>query len=177
MISREKVDIGNMKSRELNLEEINCIKNILNYYLNKETIENFKFENLYLLYDKDRYDVIYTTKDVLKNLKLFKNIYGAGLIFGSFKKSKDKIKFTLSLEGMTLISKDIVKNYAVVNRKGEILFLYGRDIFLSSVLELKGGGRLAIFNIDREFLGIGNYGGGKIIKNVIDKGWYLREGG
>ena len=61
--------------------------------------------------------------------------------------------------------------------KGEVLFLYGRDIFLSSVLELKGGGRLAIFNRDREFLGIGSYGGGDIIKNVIDKGWYLREGG
>ena len=166
-----------MKYRALNTEEINIIKNMLNYYLSRDTIEKFKFENLYLLYDKDRYDVIYTTQDVLKNLKLFKSIYGAGLIFGNFKKSKDKIRFTLSLEGMTLISKDIVKNYAVVNRKGEILFLYGRDIFMSSVLELKGGGRLAIFNIDREFLGIGNYGGGNIIKNVIDKGWYLREGG
>ena len=166
-----------MKYRALNTEEINIIKNMLSYYLSRDTIEKFKFENLYLLYDKDRYDVIYTTQDVLKNLKLFKSIYGAGLIFGNFKKSKDKIRFTLSLEGMALISKDIVKNYAVVNRKGEILFLYGRDIFISSVLELKGGGRLAIFNIDREFLGIGNYGGGKIIKNVIDKGWYLREGG
>ena len=166
-----------MKYRGLNTEEINIIKNMLSYYLSRDTIEKFKFENLYLLYDKDRYDVIYTTQDVLKNLKLFKSIYGAGLIFGNFKKSKDKIRFTLSLEGMALISKDIVKNYAVVNRKGEILFLYGRDIFMSSVLELKGGGRLAIFNIDREFLGIGNYGGGKITKNVIDKGWYLREGG
>lgn len=167
----------NMRCRGLNLEEIKTIKNILRYYLSRDTIENFKFENLYLLYDRDRYDVIYTTEDVLKNLKLFKNIYGAGLVFGSFKRSKDKLKFSLSLEGMTLISKDIVKNYAVVNRKGETLFLYGRDIFLSSVLELKGGGRLAIFNMDREFLGIGNYGGGSIIKNVIDKGWYLREGG
>lgn len=166
-----------MKYRALNREEIESIKNILSYYLSKEDIENFKFKNLYLLYDRDRYDVIYATEEVLKNLRLFKNIYGAGLIFGNFKKKKDKIKFTLSLEGMDLISKDIVKNYAVVNRKGEVLFLYGRDIFLSSVLELKGGGRLAIFNRDREFLGIGSYGGGDIIKNVIDKGWYLREGG
>jgi len=169
--------VREMKYRALNREEIESIKNILSYYLSKEDIENFKFKNLYLLYDRDRYDVIYATEEVLKNLRLFKNIYGAGLIFGNFKKKKDKIKFTLSLEGMDLISKDIVKNYAVVNRKGEVLFLYGRDIFLSSVLELKGGGRLAIFNRDREFLGIGSYGGGDIIKNVIDKGWYLREGG
>jgi len=166
-----------MRYRALNTEEIESIKNILSYYLSKESIENFKFKNLYLLYHRDRYDVIYATEEVLKNLRLFKDIYGAGLIFGNFKKKEDKIKFTLSLEGMDLISKDIVKNYAVVNRKGEVLFLYGRDIFLSSVLELKGGGRLAIFNRDREFLGIGNYGGGDIIKNVIDKGWYLREGG
>jgi len=166
-----------MRYRALNTEEIESIKNILSYYLSKESIENFKFKNLYLLYHRDRYDVIYATEEVLKNLRLFKDIYGAGLIFGNFKKKEDKIKFTLSLEGMDLISRDIVKNYAVVNRKGEVLFLYGRDIFLSSVLELKGGGRLAIFNRDREFLGIGNYGGGDIIKNVIDKGWYLREGG
>jgi len=169
--------VSEMRYRALNTEEIESIKNILSYYLSKESIENFKFKNLYLLYHRDRYDVIYATEEVLKNLRLFKDIYGAGLIFGNFKKKEDKIKFTLSLEGMDLISKDIVKNYAVVNRKGEVLFLYGRDIFLSSVLELKGGGRLAIFNRDREFLGIGNYGGGDIIKNVIDKGWYLREGG
>ena len=166
-----------MKYRALNAEEIGSIKNTLSYYLSRDAVENFKFENLHLLYEKNKYDVIYATEDVLKNLKLFKNIYGAGLIFGNLKKTDNRIKFILSLEGMTLISKDIVKNYAVVNRKGEILFLYGRDIFMSSVLELKGGGRLAIFNLDREFLGIGNYGGGKIIKNVIDKGWYLREGG
>jgi len=169
--------VSEMRYRALNTEEIESIKNILSYYLSKESIENFKFKNLYLLYHRDRYDVIYATEEVLKNLRLFKDIYGAGLIFGNFKKKEDKIKFTLSLEGMDLISRDIVKNYAVVNRKGEVLFLYGRDIFLSSVLELKGGGRLAIFNRDREFLGIGNYGGGDIIKNVIDKGWYLREGG
>jgi len=166
-----------MKYRALNREEIESIKNTLSYYLSREDIENFKFQHLYLLYDRDRYNVIYATEDVLKNLHLFNSIYGAGLIFGNFKRDRNKVKFTLSLEGMDLISKDIVKNYAVVNRKGETLFLYGRDIFLSSVLELKGGGRLAIFNVDREFLGIGNYGGGKIIKNVIDKGWYLREGG
>lgn len=169
--------MSEMRYRALNTEEIESIKNILSYYLSKESIENFKFKNLYLLYHRDRYDVIYATEEVLKNLRLFKDIYGAGLIFGNFKKKENKIKFTLSLEGMDLISRDIVKNYAVVNRKGEVLFLYGRDIFLSSVLELKGGGRLAIFNRDREFLGIGNYGGGDIIKNVIDKGWYLREGG
>ena len=169
--------MSEMRYRALNTEEIESIKNILSYYLSKESIENFKFKNLYLLYHRDRYDAIYATEEVLKNLRLFKDIYGAGLIFGNFKKKEDKIKFTLSLEGMDLISRDIVKNYAVVNRKGEVLFLYGRDIFLSSVLELKGGGRLAIFNRDREFLGIGNYGGGDIIKNVIDKGWYLREGG
>lgn len=169
--------MSEMRYRALNTGEIESIKNILSYYLSKESIENFKFKNLYLLYHRDRYDVIYATEEVLKNLRLFKDIYGAGLIFGNFKKKENKIKFTLSLEGMDLISRDIVKNYAVVNRKGEVLFLYGRDIFLSSVLELKGGGRLAIFNRDREFLGIGNYGGGDIIKNVIDKGWYLREGG
>ncbi|HIP17608.1 MAG TPA: hypothetical protein EYG76_04870 [Methanothermococcus okinawensis] len=166
-----------MKHRELNNQEIKCIKLTLNNYLNKEGMEEFNFENLYLLYDNDRYNVIYSTDGVLRYLKLFKRIYGAGILFGNFGKNKNKIKFSISLEGMDLISKNIVKNYAIINKKGETLFLYGRDIFKSSILKLNGAGRIGIFNENKEFLGIGNYNKGEVIKNIIDKGWYLRKGG
>ncbi len=174
-----------MKHRPLNSEEIKSVKNILTNYIGKN-IENFKFENLYVLEDKEKYEVIYANREVLESLKNFKNIYGAGISFGSFEIKRstggdsnktNKIKFSISLEGMSLISKDITKNYVVVNKKGETLFLYGRDVFKSSILEINGGGKVAVFNKNKELLGIGSYGGGDIIKNIIDKGWYLRKGG
>ena len=170
-----------MKHRPLNSGEIKSVKNILINYIGKN-IENFKFENLYVLEDKDEYVAIYANKEVLETLKNFdRNIYGAGISFGNFEikrsGSENKIKFSISLEGMSLISKDIIKNYVIVNKKGETLFLYGRDVFKSSILEINGGGKVAVFNKNKELLGVGNYGGGDIIKNIIDKGWYLRKGG
>ena len=170
-----------MKHRPLNREEIKSVKNHLVNYLGRN-IENFKFENLYVLEDKDEYMAIYANKEVLETLKNFdRNIYGAGILFGNFEikhgNNENKIKFSISLEGMSLISKDITKNYVIVNKKGETLFLYGRDVFKSSILEINGGGKVAVFNKNKELLGVGNYGGGDIIKNIIDKGWYLRKGG
>lgn len=180
-----------MKHRPLTNEEIKSVKNVLINYMGKN-IENFKFDNLYVLKDKENHSAIYANKEILEYLKYFKNIYGAGISFGNFEvkysghenknkskncKTKNKIKFSISLEGMSLISKDIAKNYVVVNKKGETLFLYGRDIFKSSILEINGGGKVAVFNKNKELLGIGSYGGGDIIKNIIDKGWYLRKGG
>jgi 60S ribosome subunit biogenesis protein NIP7 len=169
-----------MKHRPLNNEEIKSVKNILINYIGKN-IENFKFENLYVLEDKEKYEVIYANREVLECLKNLKNIYGAGISFGSFEIKRSgneyKIKFSISLEGMSFISNDVIKNYVVVNKKGETLFLYGRDVFKSSILEINGGGKVAVFNKNKELLGVGNYGGGDIIKNIIDKGWYLRKGG
>ncbi|WP_292460892.1 PUA domain-containing protein [Methanothermococcus sp.] len=170
-----------MKHRPLNSEEVKSVKNILINYIGKN-IENFKFENLYVLEDKENYEVMYANKEVFETLKNFdRNIYGAGILFGNFEikrsNNENKIKFSISLEGMSLISKDIIKNYVVVTKKGETLFLYGRDVFKSSILEINGGGKIAVFNKNKELLGVGNYGGGDIIKNIIDKGWYLRKGG
>ncbi|MDK2790804.1 MAG: ribosome subunit biosis protein [Methanothermococcus sp.] len=162
-----------MKHRRLKKAEIQLIKDELKKYL--KNAEDFQYGNLWALGGK-QINVIYAGRDVLKSLKNFKDIYNAGVIFGEIVTKNGKNKFLLSLEGMSIISKDIVKNYAVVNKKGENLFLYGRDIFKSSILELKGHGKVVVFNKNMEFLGIGNYDG-KMIKNVIDKGWYLREGG
>lgn len=106
-----------------------------------------------------------------KKLNMFQDIFSVGNVFGEIKR-----KFRLSLEGFTLISPNIINNYAIVNEKAEALFLYGRDIFKESIIEVKGFGRIAVFNKNREFLGIGLFDG-KIIKNIKDKGWYLREGG
>ncbi|ENN96386.1 hypothetical protein J422_02899 [Methanocaldococcus villosus KIN24-T80] len=156
--------------RNLKKKELELIKEELERYCSKEFVEKFNFNNLIALEGK-WVTVCYTNTDVLKNLKLFNEVFFIGNNFGEIKR-----KFRLSLEGFTLIADNIINNYCIVNEKGETLFLYGRDIFKSSILKIKGYGRIAVFNKNREFLGIGYYSG-EIVKNIKDKGWYLREGG
>ncbi|WP_456471820.1 NIP7 pre-PUA domain-containing protein [Methanocaldococcus sp.] len=153
-----------MKIRRINKkEEEEIYKEIYRYC--KDYAKEFNYKNLYAL--KGQWvTVCYSTTKPLVD-----DVYLIGNVFGDFKR-----KFRLSLEGFSLIADKIVDNYCIVNEKGETLFLYGRDIFKKSILEIKGSGRLAVFNKNREFLGIG-IKEGDIIKNVKDKGWYLREGG
>jgi 60S ribosome subunit biogenesis protein NIP7 len=159
-----------MKVRKLKNREIQLIKDELSKYTNENFVKSFNYENLVVL--EGRWlTVCYTNKDTINYLNMFEDIFSVGNVFGEIKR-----KFRLSLEGFTLISPHITNNYAIVNEKGETLFLYGRDIFKESIIEVKGSGRIAIFNKNREFLGIGLWDG-KIIKNIKDKGWYLREGG
>ena len=159
-----------MKVRKLKNREIQLIKDELSKYTNENFVKSFNYENLVVL--EGRWlTVCYTNKDTINYLNMFEDIFSVGNVFGEIKR-----KFRLSLEGFTLISPHITNNYAIVNEKGETLFLYGRDIFKESIIEVKGSGRIAIFNKNREVLGIGLWDG-KIIKNIKDKGWYLREGG
>jgi 60S ribosome subunit biogenesis protein NIP7 len=163
-----------MKFRALTKKEIEIIKHELKRFVDEEYLKTFPFENLYALVG-NWINVVYATKEVIENLKNFDDVYGFGVMFGEFSR-KHKNRFLLSLEGMSLISDGICKNYAIVNEKGETMFLYGRDVFKSSILEIHGKGKVAVFNKHRDFLGIGKYDG-KMIKNIKDKGWYLREGG
>jgi len=159
-----------MKVRELKKREIVLIKEELSKYTNKDFVKEFEYENLVILEGK-WLTVCYTNKQTIKNLNKFQDIFSVGNVFGEITR-----KFRLSLEGFTLISPNIINNYAIINEKGEMLFLYGRDIFKESIMEVKGSGRIAVFNKNREFLGIG-FWDSKMIKNIKDKGWYLREGG
>ncbi|ADG12793.1 Protein of unknown function UPF0113 [Methanocaldococcus infernus ME] len=153
-----------MKVREINKKEKEEIfKEIYRYC--KDYAYKFDYSKLYALKGN------WVTVCYSNTKPLVEDLYSIGNVFGEFRR-----KFKLSLEGFTLLSNNIVNNYCIVNEKAESLFLYGRDIFKSSILEIKGSGRLAIFNKNREFLGVG-YKEKDIIKNIKDKGWYLREGG
>ncbi len=70
-----------------------------------------------------------------------------------------------------------------INSKAEWLFLCGRDVFESSVMKknsglsstgLKPGNLVLVQNERDENLGVGR-AGEKIIKNLLDKGSYLRD--
>jgi len=110
--------------------------------------------------------------DVLLRMK--HESYFAGLYLGEIKGDK----FHLGLEGGTLLSKYASKTITV-DDKVEQLVLYGRDVFINSILKyghpLKQGDKCLILNKNSEFLAIGRLRG-NIIENLLDKGWYLRKG-
>ncbi len=160
-----------MKFRDLKDYEKKLIEKEILRYTPKNFFETFNFDRLVILKNK-WLTVCYLSYDAKKKLKFFDEIYTVGNVFGEIKNNK----FKLSLEGFTIISNYINKNYAIINEKGETLFLYGRDIFNNSIVYINGSGRIAVFNKNRDFLGIG-YFDGKMIKNIKDKGWYLRKGG
>lgn len=163
-----------MKHRKLEESEISAIKAAISRYIGKKA-EELDFNNFLVLRGKSK-NVVHVSPQVMKSLKNHKDIYSVGINIGDLEEISGKEKFLPSLEGITLVSKDIEKNYAVINGKGEGLFLYSRDVFDSSIIELKGDGKVAVFNENKELLGIGKYNG-KLIKNIMDRGWYLRYGG
>ncbi|ABR55103.1 Protein of unknown function UPF0113 [Methanococcus vannielii SB] len=163
-----------MKHRKLEENEKLAVRNAISRYIGKK-VEELEYSNFLILKGKAK-NVIYVSTEVLKELDKFDDIYSAGINIGELEEISGKEKFLPSLEGVTLVSRDIVKNYAVINQKGESLFLYNRDVFDTSIIEIVGDGKVVIFNENRELLGIGKYDG-KIIKNTMDRGWYLRHGG
>ncbi|WP_457556191.1 hypothetical protein [Candidatus Pyrohabitans sp.] len=101
--------------------------------------------------------------------------YCAGLEIGELKRGG----FKLGLEGAYLIAGRAGK-YVKVNRKGEQLVLYGRDVFIGSVVEqgeLSRGDPCLILNERGEALAVGRVDGGEVfVTNLRDRGMYLRKG-
>ncbi|NVM29208.1 MAG: hypothetical protein HWN65_10250 [Candidatus Helarchaeota archaeon] len=91
---------------------------------------------------------------------------------------------------MTLIAKN-VEEKTVLNESGEKKVLYQRDLNKEDVLRIpahvKKGDLSILVNENEEALALGKYLYGrerisllndeqKILKNIKDKGWYLRKG-
>ncbi len=107
--------------------------------------------------------------------KINREIYSIGLYIGEIRGKY----FLISLELASIIE-PFTNNKIVVNEKAEQLFLYGRDIFKESIVKeykrFKLGERCLVLNKRHEVLGIGKYER-NIVKNLMDRGWYLRRGG
>lgn len=112
-------------------------------------------------------------EEVLRRLK--REPYCAGLEIGELKRGR----FRLGLEGAYLIA-GRARKYIKVNPKGEQLVLYGRDVFIGSVVEqgeLKKGDPCLILNERGEALAIGRVEEGEVfVANLRDRGMYLRKG-
>ncbi|MBP2144300.1 60S ribosome subunit biogenesis protein NIP7 [Methanococcus voltae] len=166
-----------MKCRKINNEEIRTVKNLLSRYIGK-SVETLPFDNV-LVVGNDLKRLQYVSDDILKNMfenELSYKVTSMGINLGVLIIKNDKEKFSPSVECLNLISKYVTKNYVVLNGKGEEMFLYAKDAFESSFEEISGEGKLVVFNKNRELIGMGNYNG-EILVNLMDKGWYLRNGG
>ena len=146
---------------------------LLVYELNNESGEKVK-------------EVYALSNDLAKFLELYKlNIVHAGLKVGEV----GSRRFRFSLEGsFYLINKDKKKVY--VNEKGEMLFLYGRDIFAKSVErvtdDVKENDIVFVCNKRGDILGIGKarFDAKRmkeveedrvVVENLVDRGEYLRK--
>ena len=105
------------------------------------------------------------------------NPHAIGTFLGNITNVNNIKKFTPSPAFPDLLAKRSNKKITI-NSKAEWLFLCGRDVFDSSVLKksnsLRVGDLVLVQNENNENLGIGKVNQ-KIIKNVLDKGSYLRD--
>ena len=125
------------------------------------------------------------SKDLVKFLELYKlNFVHAGLKVGEV----GSRRFRFSLEGSFYLAKKDKKR-VYVNEKGEMLFLYGRDIFAESVLratsDVEENDIVFVCNRNGDILGIGKArfdarrikeaGSRVVVENLVDRGEYLRK--
>ena len=116
-------------------------------------------------------------RKVIETLKRMKHEpYSAGLAIGELRRGG----FKLGLEGAYIIA-GRAKKYIKVNEKGEQLVLYGRDVFVNSVVEqgdIEKGEPCLILNTRGEALAIGRAVMEKdiFVENLQDRGMYLRKG-
>jgi len=131
-------------------------------------------------------EVYALSKDLAKFLELYKlNYVHAGLKVGEV----GSRRFRFSLEGsFYLVRKN--KKKVFVNEKGEMLFLYGRDIFAESVIDVTKdvdeNDIVFVCNAKGDILGIGKtrFNAKRIkevekdrvvVENLVDRGEYLRK--
>jgi len=122
------------------------------------------------------------TEEYAKNAndEMQKTPYAVGTTLGEIKDGW----FRLGLEGAYMLGPLARNRFAVVNEKAESLFLYGRDVIGPSVIECraKKGNNILVLNEKRECIGLGRLVEEPrntvrtAIKNLRDRGWYIREG-
>ncbi len=148
--------------------------------------EEFLRDNDLLVRDGNAKEVYALSKDLSKFLELYKlNFVHAGIKVGEV----GSRRFRFSLEGTFFLVKRVKKS-VFVNEKGEMLFLYGRDIFSDSVVDVtddvEENDIVFVRNLRGDILGLGKSrfsaermkdveSGRVVVENLVDRGEYLRK--
>ena len=110
-----------------------------------------------------------------------KNFYYAGIYLGKARGTKFFPSFSL----LTILARE-KSNKIVLNHETAWLFICGRDIFRSGIVEIEGskskGAHTLVMNEHGECLGFGRIvshldvkGSGMVVKNISDVGDFLRR--
>jgi 60S ribosome subunit biogenesis protein NIP7 len=166
-----------VRLRKPNKKEMGIIKQALRIYANEVDF------NL-LVKDGIRKEVYAISDDLLGFINKAKlNIVCAGIKVGEVGK-----RFRFSLEGTFYLANKKRKRI-YVNNKGEMLFLYGRDILAESVVDVTDDVRendmVMVCNARDDIIGIGRseFDASRIrevekrvvVENFVDRGEYLRK--
>ncbi len=189
-----KLNVRNISQTELSIINNFLIKN-WNITLRNLLVEQLQSKNVYAYIYEGYFNEVYAINKNAKKiideiLEKKKHPYALGFHVGRIRKNK----FIPSLElGYAAVAK--TNAYVIVNNKGEKNFLYGKDIFTESIIDIGTTIRekqvVLVLNDKHEYTGIGRSLGAitkrrdqilvprrkVIIKNIIDLGWYLRRGG
>jgi|Deesub1362A_J573_1020465.scaffolds.fasta_scaffold00236_8 60S ribosome subunit biogenesis protein NIP7 len=126
------------------------------------------------------YELTKRGEDIFRKM----SIISIGLKIGEVGK-----RFRFTLEGAFFIAKK-KKKRVYVNSKGEMLFLYGRDVFSGSVMkateDIRENDLVFVCNTHGDILGLGRsrYDGDRLrsveedrvaVENLVDRGEYLRK--
>jgi len=127
---------------------------------------------------------------IVKIKKVGREPYCTGVFIGILREKRGRLTFRPSLDVMERLFQKAKMNAVIVTAKAEQLVLYGRDVLVEGVLDILPPIReyTLIVNENLEVLALGKpiYKPEKwkvldpktpVVKNLIDKGWYLRRGG
>ena len=116
--------------------------------------------------NKEYYDM---SEELFKLIK--SQPYSAGRYLGHYRHGILIPSFELMQEYVNKFDDD----YIIIGDRAEQLFVYGRDVFKSSVISKKGDGPLYIVcNKRKEVLGLSKFEN-NIYKNLTDIGLFLRK--
>ena len=144
------------------------------------------FEGNIILARNNRVEIFKVSDELLKIYKLLRE-YREPYCFSNFIGEATK-KFRISLMAIHEYVK-LGKRIVRINEKAEQLFLYGRDVFSSSIVshtnDFDEGDYVMVCNDKGEALGVGQamapaqiineLGDFIAVKNLMDLGWYLRH--
>ncbi|MCS7130954.1 MAG: hypothetical protein NZ872_06000 [Archaeoglobaceae archaeon] len=162
--------------RDLSEKELKVLKKALKFFNSFDSLRNFKL----IAKNKELYAVSEELYDFLRQRKVD---CIAGIKVGEVGK-----RLRLTLEGAFWLMKNENKK-VWVNERGEMLFLYGRDIFSGSIIEVgefEENEVVFVCNHYGDILGIGRsrFSAKEIkrlpenrvvVENLVDRGAYLRH--